>query len=95
MCDWVAGQSSFHRDKLGGAAPMDILFSEFDIVKPDLVPTTINVAPHFEVEILSPATAGNDRTIKKDLYERAGMREYWIVDPLEQQVDQWIPRDEK
>ncbi|MFN7842259.1 MAG: hypothetical protein ACK5YR_23025 [Pirellula sp.] len=32
-------------------------------------------------------------TIKKDLYERSGVVEYWIVAPLEQQVEQWILRD--
>lgn len=87
-------------------APMDVQLSEFDIVQPDLVvilnentrkitPTKIKVAPHLVVEIISPSTAGNDRTIKKDLYERSGVSEYWIVDPFEQQVDQWVLRDQK
>ena len=37
----------------------------------------------------------DDRTIKKDLYERSGVVEYWIVNPFEQQVEQWILRDGK
>jgi Uma2 family endonuclease len=85
-------------------APMDVQLSEHDIVQPDLViilnervrkitPTKIKVAPHLVVEILSPSTAGNDRTIKKDLYERSGVNEYWIVDPFEQQIEQWILRE--
>lgn len=60
-----------------------------------ITPTKIKVAPHLVVEILSPSTAGNDRTIKKDLYERSGVNEFWIVDPFEQQVDQRVLRDEK
>ena len=87
-------------------APMDVQLSEFDIVQPDLVvilnenvkkitPTKIKVAPHLVVEILSPSTSGNDQTIKKDLYERFGVAEYWIVDPFEQHVDQWILTDGK
>ena len=60
-----------------------------------ITPTKIKVAPHLVVEILSPSTAGNDRTIKKDLYERSGVNEFWIVDPFEQQVDQWVLRDER
>lgn len=87
-------------------APIDVQLSEFDIVQPDIViilnenvrkitPTKIKVAPHLVVEILSPSTAGNDRTIKKELYERSGVVEYWIVDPLEQKVEQWILRDGK
>ena len=87
-------------------APIDVQLSEFDIVQPDIViilsenvrkitPTKIKVAPHLVVEILSPSTSGNDRTIKKDLYERSGVVEYWIVNPFEQQVEQWILRDGK
>lgn len=85
-------------------APFDVQLSDFDIVQPDLVivlnehthritPTRIKGAPQLIVEILSPSTAGNDRTLKKDLYERSGVNEYWIVDPFEQQVDQWVLRD--
>ena len=55
-----------------------------------ITPTKIKVAPQLVIEILSPSTACNDRTIKKDLYERSGVSEYWIVDPFEQKVDQWI-----
>lgn len=38
-------------------------------------------APDLIVEILSPGTRNRDLTIKKRLYEKAGVREYWIVDP--------------
>lgn len=33
------------------------------------------------MEILSPSSLRNDRLIKLRLYQRAGVREYWIVDP--------------
>jgi Uma2 family endonuclease len=82
-------------------APMDVQFSRFDIVQPDLlillkenVPkltqAKIEVAPDLVVEILSPSTGGMDRSIKKELYERSSVAEYWVVDPFEQQVDQWV-----
>jgi Uma2 family endonuclease len=38
-------------------------------------------APDFVVEVLSPATAGHDHLLKRRTYERAGVREYWLVHP--------------
>ena len=38
-------------------------------------------APDLVIEILSPATRHNDRIRKFELYQRAGVREYWIADP--------------
>jgi Uma2 family endonuclease len=73
-------------------APVDVLLSEHDIVVPDLVfisterarvVTTKNVqgAPDLVVEILSPSTRSRDERLKRDLYERVGVAEYWLVDP--------------
>ena len=43
-------------------------------------------APDLIVEILSPSTQSRDRLIKLELYQRAGVREYWLVSPEEQTV---------
>jgi Uma2 family endonuclease len=69
------------------------VFTQFDVVEPDLlylsnaraaqVLTSANVqgAPELVVEVGSPGTQRHDETIKRHLYERAGVSEYWIVDP--------------
>ena len=44
------------------------------------------VVPSLVVEILSPATARRDRTEKKTVYERNGVAEYWIVDPVKETI---------
>lgn len=43
-------------------------------------------APDLIVEILSPSTRRHDRLVKLNLYQRAGIREYWIVDPDNESV---------
>ena len=43
-------------------------------------------APDMVVEILSPSTRRHDRLTKFNLYQRAGVREYWIVDPADKSV---------
>ena len=74
-------------------APFDVIFSDFDVVEPDLlymskaraaeILTSKNVkgAPELVAEIGSPGTRKRDETIKRRLYERSAVVEYWIVDP--------------
>lgn len=42
-----------------------------------------NGAPDLVMEILSPSTGGKDLIVKYDLYERHGVKEYWIIHPAE------------
>jgi Uma2 family endonuclease len=72
---------------------LDVVFSKFDIVEPDIiylshergndVVTKANLqgAPELVIEIGSPSTRQRDETIKRHLYERSGVSEYWVVDP--------------
>ncbi len=73
-------------------APLDVVFSNWDIVEPDLlfvaadqreILTEKNVvgAPALVVEILSPSTRSRDRQLKHRLFEKSGVREYWMIDP--------------
>ena len=65
------------------------------VVQPDLLvvcdPARIDErgvrgAPDWIIEVLSPATAAHDQVRKRDLYERAGVREYWLVHPTDRIV---------
>lgn len=50
-------------------------------------------APDLIIEVLSPSTRRHDRFTKFNLYERAGVREYWIVDPLGKDVQSFVLED--
>lgn len=50
-------------------------------------------APDMVVEILSPSTQRHDRFVKFSLYQRAGVREYWIIDPDSKTVQSFILED--
>ncbi len=74
-------------------APFDVVFSRFDVVEPDLLYMSNERAaailteqhaagaPELVVEVVSPGTRRQDETIKRTLYERRGVSEYWLVDP--------------
>ncbi|HWF84385.1 MAG TPA: Uma2 family endonuclease, partial [Vicinamibacterales bacterium] len=73
-------------------APLDVVFSQFDVVEPDLlfvstarrrIVTSKNVAgsPDLAIEVLSPGTRRTDEGAKRRLYERFDVLEYWLVDP--------------
>mgnify|MGYP002629228980 CR=1 len=73
-------------------APFDVVFSNWDVVEPDLIfvagnqrsiLTDKNIvgAPALVVEILSPGTRKRDQQLKRRLFDRSGVQEYWMVDP--------------
>ncbi len=90
--------------ELGGkayVAPVDVYFDELNIPQPDVIwlaPNTqcetvgahrLSGAPDLIAEVLSPSTAHIDRKGKFRLYEKHGVREYWMVEPRDQLVEVW------
>jgi Uma2 family endonuclease len=86
----------------GGAAlyaPLDIVFSDYDVVQPDVVyfgaskvrrldpKQVIRIPPDAAFEVLSPSTARNDRGRKREWLARYGVPEYWILDPLGKTIE--------
>jgi Uma2 family endonuclease len=85
-------------------SPADVMFGPRNMVEPDLfvVPLVEGVPPHawedvgrllLAVEVLSPSTLRTDRGKKRELYQRKGVPEYWIVDVQNRSVDRWRPND--
>lgn len=80
-------------------APTDVILANESVVQPDLLFVVrerqgiidpaggVHGAPDLVVEILSPSTASRDQVVKRKLYGRYGVREYWIVDPVAQSVE--------
>ena len=85
-------------------APADVVFSEYNVVQPDIfvvcdpnkiTDTNIQGAPDFIAEILSPSTAAKDQEEKKELYEKYGVKEYLLIDPISLTVVQYLLNDKK
>lgn len=78
-------------------APLDVIFAEDTIAQPDLLFISnerlpilrewVHGAPDLVIEILSPGTQQRDRTLKRYLYARYGVRELWLVDPEARSVE--------
>lgn len=80
-----------HLSEKDRVIPDAMIICNKDIIRPD----GIHGAPDLVVEILSPSTAKNDRGYKKDLYEKSGVKEYWIVDPNLRSIEAYLLSDGK
>ena len=91
-------------------APLDVKLSgeeddkkEFNVVQPDIMVVcdkekikerNILGAPDLVIEILSKSTAQHDRLTKLNLYQKFGVKEYWIVSPEEKNIWVFLLNDE-
>lgn len=69
------------------------------VVQPDLLVVCdpgrigergVRGAPDWVIEVLSPTTAAHDQVVKRDLYERHGVAEYWLVHPTDRVVTVYL-----
>ena len=81
-------------------APMSLHLTDIDVLQPDVFWVSENGsciqratdyygAPALIIEVLSPSTAKRDRGYKFRLYEKVGVQEYWIVDPIQELIEIW------
>jgi len=80
-------------------SPIDIVFSDYDVLQPDVVFFTaarahlvdldrvIRDPPDLCVEVISPSTQDRDRGRKMQMFARFGVPEYWIIDPRLRRIE--------
>ena len=82
-----------------GIAPTDVILNEYSVVQPDvflvcdgekITEDNVQGAPDLIVEVVSPGTEVKDRREKKRLYEKSGVKEYLIVFPEREYVEQYV-----
>lgn len=98
----IGGRVDFYFEQHGGGrvfvAPLDVVLDDDVVLQPDVIivsearmhvvgPTHIHGAPDLIVEVLSDRTRKLDELVKRKLYERHGVTEYWIVDPIAEIVN--------
>lgn len=88
-------------------APVDVFLDERNVVQPDILTIMaermtiltdegqIKGAPDFIIEVLSPGNKKHDTEKKKTLYEKFGVKEYFIVDPDNKEVITYYAANKK
>ena len=80
------------------AAPTDVYLSDTNIVQPDVLFVSaarthliterdVHGAPDLAIEIASSSTERRDRQVKREIYARHGVSEYWLVHPVHRTVE--------
>lgn len=98
-----------HAKQHGGKAltsPIEVYLDDENIFEPDVLymkadskckveAKRLNGAPNLIVEVLSPSTAKYDKRQKYEAYEKHGVEEYWIIDPVHEILEVWAGKDAK
>ena len=76
-------ETMVHFDEENDFIPDLMIVCDKDKIKPN----HIEGAPDLVIEVLSLSTRKYDRGIKKDIYEKFGVLEYWIVNPIDKSIE--------
>lgn len=87
-------------------APLDVKLDNTNTVQPDIIYISkqnysvidergVFGSPDLLVEILSPSNTDHDTKRKYKLYERFGVKEYWIVDPKKREVEVYTLKEDQ
>lgn len=90
-CEAFSDGNDVHLDEKNTVIPDAMIICNKDIIKGD----GIYGVPDLVVEVLSPSTANRDRKDKKNLYEKFGVKEYWIVDSASKSIEVYILQNGK
>lgn len=97
-------------DSAGGGealfAPMDLVLPDGTTIQPDVMwiaenndrvrrANRIHGVPDLVVEVFSPSTRKHDKIDKFRLYEKASIREYWMIDPIDEIIEVCILHEGK
>jgi Uma2 family endonuclease len=88
------------------ASPVDVYLDAGNVFQPDIIfiakenmgiikHNRIKGAPDLVIEILSPGNTRHDTVTKKAVYERTGVKEYFIVDPATRRVSSYFLKQKK
>ena len=105
----IGGYARINKLGVAIADNFDVHFPDGNLFKPDFIfvsaekvksffedkNTTLHGVPDMVAEIFSRSTMKRDIGIKKDIYEKNGVREYWIIDPWSENIQVYLLRDGK
>lgn len=88
-CEYFTDGVDVHFDEKNRVLPDSMIICNLNSLKPNGIYGT----PDLIVEVLSPSTARRDRGDKKILYEKYGVKEYWIIDPVAKSIEVYLLKD--
>ena len=105
----IGGYARINKLGVAIADNFDVHFPDGNLFKPDFIfisaakvelffenkNTTLHGVPDMVAEIFSKSTMKRDMTIKKDIYERNGVKEYWLINPWSESIEVYLLHDGK